>query len=127
MTRLRNILITLAAGGIVIGSQGALVFAAPEETNQTLATVTMMHDLCDYFIVETDAGFCIFEWFGGSVPIEGDVLRGDLDSYGFQNAYNVTQAAEITAYVEEYWLGREEAIEGLYELCGPDTGGSSAD
>jgi hypothetical protein len=126
MTPLRNILITLTAVGIATGLQGASVFAAPEETNQTLATVTMMHDLCDYFIVETDAGFCIFEWFGGSVPMEGDVLRGDLDSYGFQNAYNVTQEAEITAYVEEYWLDQAEAIEKLYEMCGPDTG-SSAD
>jgi hypothetical protein len=127
MTLLRKILITLAAVGIVTGSPGAAVFAAPDETNQTHVTVTMMRDTCDYFIVETDAGFCIFEWFGGCTPMEGDVLRGDLDSYGFQNAYDITQNAEIKAFVDEYWLDRDEAIEKLYETCGPDTGGSSVD
>jgi hypothetical protein len=124
MTLLRKIIITLTAVGIVTGSPSALVFA---ETNQTRVTVTMMRESCDYFIVETDEGFCIFEWFGGSMPIEGDVLRGELDSYGFQNAYNVTQEVEIKAFVEEYWLGREEAVEKLYAMCGLDHGGSSVD
>jgi len=124
MTLLQKVLITLAAVGIVTGSPGALALAG---TNETRVTVTIMRDTCDYFIVQTDDGFCIFEWFGGCTPMEGDVLRGDLDSYGFQNAYNITQGDDIKAFVEEYWLGRDEAIEKLYEMCGPDAGGSSAD
>jgi len=127
MTLLRNILITLAVVGIVIGAQSAPAFAAAEDSTQTFVTVTMMRDLCDYFVVATDRGFCIFEWYGGGVPMEGDVLRGDLDSYGFQNAYDITQKANLTTYVEEYWLSRDEAIEKLYDLCGPDPGDSSAD
>ena len=126
MTRLQNTLITLAAAGILVGSPGASL-AASQGTTQTLVTVTMIRESCDYFIVETEAGFCIFEWFGGNMPIKGDILRGDLDSYGFQNAYNVTQKADITAYVEEYWLDQAEVMEMFYKLCGVETGNSAAD
>jgi hypothetical protein len=111
---------------IAIGLQDA-AFATPEEAKQTLVTVTTVRESCDYFIVETDGGCCIFEWFGGNAPVEGDILRGYLDSYGFQNAYNVTQKTDITAYVEEYWLDREEAIEKLSGTCGVSPRGSSVD
>jgi len=116
MTRLSKILIALAAVTIATGSN-AVALDAAEETNQTRVTVTMIRDECDFFIVETAGGFCIFEWSGGSMPVEGDTLRGDLDSYGFQNAYNVTQKSETTAYVEEYWLSWDEAIEKLSKAC----------
>ena len=124
----RNILFTLTAVGMAAASSpSALVLAAPEETKQTLVTVTVVRESCDYFIVETEAGYCVLEWFGGSDPVEGDVLRGYLDSYGFQNAYNVTQKADITAYVEEYWLDREEVMEKLTDLGGAHPHGSAVD
>jgi hypothetical protein len=118
MTLWRTTLITLAAVAFVTGSHSAPAPAAPEATNQgERVTVTMMRGSCEYFIVETDRGLCIFEWYGGGVPVEGDILRGELDSYGFQNAYNVTQNCEIKVFVEDYWLGSMEATEELYELC----------
>lgn len=39
---------------------------------------------CSYYIVETNLGFAILEWYGGSDPSEGDVLVGDYESYGMK-------------------------------------------
>lgn len=38
---------------------------------------------CDYFIVETNRGYSLLEWYGGNDPNRGDVLVGNYESYGF--------------------------------------------
>jgi hypothetical protein len=103
--------------GAIVSLSAVLLALNSHAVPAEQVTVTVMRESCDYFIIKAEAGFCIFEWYGGCRPKEGDVLRGDLDSYGFQSAYDDTQKAEITAYVEEYWLEWDEAVEKLDELC----------
>ena len=36
---------------------------------------------CSYYIVETNMGYAILEWFGGNDPSRGDVMAGDFETY----------------------------------------------
>jgi len=73
---------------------------------------------CDYFLVKTSSGYAILEWYGGSEPEVGDILIGNIDSYGFKNIYNKSRGSKLRVYVEEYWIwSLDEALEGYYELC----------
>ena len=58
------------------------------------------------YVVETNMGYAILEWYGGNDPTEGDVIVGEIDSYGFKDLYNVTQGASMRVYIEDYMLGR---------------------
>jgi hypothetical protein len=43
---------------------------------------------CDYFVVETNSGYDVFEWYGGYDPDKGDVLVGKFNSYGMRDIYD---------------------------------------
>jgi hypothetical protein len=72
---------------------------------------------CDYFIVETDAGFDLLERYGGNEPSDGDVLVGDFESYGTKDIYNLSVDAEVRVWVEDLWMSHDAAFEALYEKC----------
>jgi len=74
-------------------------------------------DDCDYFIVETPLGFTLLEWFGGTLPSKGDVIVGDFESYGLKDIYNLTSDDEMSVYIEDYWLSKEDAIENYFDQC----------
>ena len=72
---------------------------------------------CDYFLVETEAGFALLEWFGGYDPDVGDVIVGQIESYGSYDVYDLSTDDELTVWVEDYWLSKSEAIRKYYEEC----------
>ena len=67
------------------------------------------------YVVETNMGYAILEWYGGNNPTEGDVIAGDIDSYGFKDLYNVTQDASMRVYVEDYMLGKSSLTTKFFE------------
>jgi hypothetical protein len=67
------------------------------------------------YVVETNMGYAILEWYGGNNPTEGDVIVGDIDSYGFKDLYNVTQDASMRVYVEDYMLGKSSLTTKFFE------------
>ena len=69
----------------------------------------------DYFIVETNMGYDLLEWYGGHDPSEGDIIVGNFESYGFKDIYDVTSDSSLRVWVEEYWLSKEAAFEEYYE------------
>jgi hypothetical protein len=73
--------------------------------------------LCDYFIVETNLGYALLEWYGGYDPDEGDIIVGDFESYGFKEVYDLTTDTETHVWVEDYWLTRSSAIEQYFDKC----------
>jgi len=97
----------------------AILLATPSPTVFTAAkgVVVYYKSGCDYYIVETNMGFALLEWYGGNDPGEGDTLVGDFESYGMKDIYNLTADAETTVWVEDYWLSRDSAIEKYYEKC----------
>src|SRR5690606_27497173 len=72
---------------------------------------------CDYFLVETNMGYALLQWYGGYDPSKGDVVAGDFESYGFKDIYNLTADRETRVWVEDYWLSRTRAIEKYFDKC----------
>lgn len=73
---------------------------------------------CDYFIVETQTGFCLLEWFGGSDPDTGDILVGEFESYGMKNIHNATKERSLRVWVEDYQLSKRRVLEKYFTKCG---------
>jgi hypothetical protein len=67
------------------------------------------------YVVQTNMGYAILEWYGGNNPTAGDVIVGDIDSYGFKDLYNVTQDASMRVYVEDYMLGKSSLTTKFFE------------
>jgi hypothetical protein len=72
---------------------------------------------CDYFVVETNSGYDVFEWYGGYDPDKGDVLVGKFSSYGMRDVYDETMDQNIKIWVEDYDLSKEDALEKLVDHC----------
>jgi hypothetical protein len=80
-------------------------------------TVVYKNSRCDYYIVETVKGFALLEWYGGNDPDLGDVIVGDFESYGMKTLHNITNDRETKAWVEDYWLSKDKALEKFHEKC----------
>ena len=88
--------------------------------NVTAARGVVSHRIsgCDYFLVETAVGdYVLLEWFGGTDPDKGDMLAGDFQSYGMKTIHDLTSDSEVTVWVEDYQLDKEDALEKLTEKC----------
>lgn len=72
---------------------------------------------CSYYIVETQMGFALLQWFGGSSPSRGDVLAGDYESYGMKDIYNLTQDSETKVWVDNFWMSKDRVVERYFEKC----------
>ncbi|OPA85103.1 hypothetical protein BFW88_23655 [Pseudomonas fluorescens] len=72
---------------------------------------------CSYYIVLTNQGYALLEWFGGNDPSEGDTLIGDYEAYGMKDIYNSTADAETKVWVEDFILTKDRAIESYFEEC----------
>ncbi len=72
---------------------------------------------CSSYIVETQMGYALLEWYGGNDPSEGDVLVGDYESYGMKDIYNITADSETKAWVDDYMLSKDSVIEKYYDKC----------
>lgn len=102
-------------------SKAAIVLGAIVIANTSFAAkgvVVHYPGGCDYYIVETNMGYVLLEWYGGSDPREGDALVGDFEAYGMKTIFNLTQDSETRVWVEDYWLDEESVIENFYEQCG---------
>lgn len=69
-------------------------------------------------IVETSMGYVLAEWFGGSVPYEGDTLIGELESYGMKEIYILNRKSDTRLWIEDYMLSRSRVVEKLTNKCG---------
>ncbi|QIK80891.1 hypothetical protein G7069_04310 [Lysobacter sp. HDW10] len=72
---------------------------------------------CSYFIVETNLGYALLEWYGGHDPSKGEIIAGDFESFGFKNVYNLTADRETKVWVDNFWLSKSRAIEKYYDKC----------
>ena len=72
---------------------------------------------CDYFVVETSKGYDLLEWYGGWDPDKGDVLVGVFEQYGMHDINDPTVDEELTVWVEDYYLTKEDALDKLAEQC----------
>jgi hypothetical protein len=69
---------------------------------------------CSVYAISTPTGYTIAEWYGG-LAYQGDMVVGELNSYGFQTLYNTTRDGKLRVWIDDFWLSRDRAIEKLLE------------
>ena len=67
------------------------------------------------YVVETTLGYAILEWYGGYDPSEGDVLAGEINSYGFKDLYNITKKQSAQVWIEDYLLSKSRLQEKFFK------------
>ena len=70
---------------------------------------------CDYFIAEKADGFVVLEWYGGSLPNEGDTWYGVENTYGFQGIGSGSKRMRV--WTEDYLLPESSALSTANEKC----------
>ncbi len=105
-------------------AKGLLAFIFPWVVSWALALSQGMvvyppQSLCDYFIVETSRGYTLLQlWsFTFREPRKGDLIVGELERFGFQTVFNITQDVTYRVWVENYWLSAKEAVQRYAERC----------
>lgn len=94
----------------------SLALISPAQASAKKGVVVYNKSGCkSRYVVETNMGYAILEWYGGNDPAEGDVIVGDIDSYGFKELYNVTRDTSMRVYVEDYMLGRTSLTEKFFK------------
>lgn len=105
--------ISLVIGWLVV----SCLFTLINDVNAAEGVVVAYPSGCDYYIVETNIGYALLEWYGGNDPNEGDKLVGDFESYGMKTIYNSTTDSETRVWVEDYMLSQTSAIEQYNKQC----------
>lgn len=70
-----------------------------------------------YFIADGPNGYYLLEWYGGYDPSKGDIIVGEIASYGFKNVYYPKQDQEGRIYVDDYSLSKDRVLEKYREKC----------
>ncbi len=71
-----------------------------------------------YFVADGPKGYYLLEWYGGYDPSVGDVIVGDIASYGMKDVYYPRVDREGRVYVDDYMLSKTRVIEKYREKCG---------
>lgn len=79
------------------------------------ATGTVVFVRHNFYVVETDQGYSVMEWYLERDPEEGDKVSGIFDQPGLQKVYNDTAKRELKVWIYDYWLTEEKARAVLKE------------
>jgi hypothetical protein len=80
-------------------------------------TVVYYKSGCSHYIVQTNQGYALLEWYGGNDPNEGDTLVGDYEAYGMKDIYNSTADAETKVWVDDFLLTKDRVVDSYFEQC----------
>ena len=72
---------------------------------------------CDYYMVNAPSGYAILKWYSGCDPDQGDSIKGNFKVYGFHTFFVGANDEETHAYVEDWGLSKDEALEQLSDKC----------
>ena len=72
---------------------------------------------CDYYMVSAPSGYAILEWYGEYDPDEGDSISGNFKVYGMHTFFVGPSDEETRAYVEDWGLDKDSALESLSDKC----------
>lgn len=88
-----------------------------ENANAEIGHVTKKVSGCDYFIIDAPSGYVVAEWYGGHDPYQGETVVGAFNSYGFRTFFYRFRKTEGRAYIEDFGLDEDDALEKLSEQC----------
>jgi hypothetical protein len=80
-------------------------------------TVALRVSGCDYYLITTNKGYVLAEWHRGYDPSKGDFVAGAFGQYGMRTLFFGTDHKESRAYIEDYWLDGNDALEQLSTSC----------
>ena len=80
------------------------------------AVVVSTYGACDYFIADGPRGLYVLEWFGGKIPLEGDIFFGNVGSYGMKRI-EYQNGGSSQVWVEDYLESTSAAIDEINDHC----------
>jgi hypothetical protein len=94
----------------------ALLLSSARAAQGTIVSATGS-ECSDYFVVDTDSGFALLEWYGGPAPSKDDKVVGDFDHYSFEDISVPPGGDKMRVSVEDYGLTEDDAADKLKEKC----------
>lgn len=72
---------------------------------------------CGHFILQTKAGYGLFEWVSGPLPNDGDLLEGEARVPGEYRIENKTADVPTVVYLVEFSSSRAAIAARIPERC----------
>lgn len=123
----RTLLLPIAIAGVVVLAAGAASDSSRNQPrnslvqrhsptsfvtgNQQAIVVATTQGCGDWYVVENSSGFAMLQWFGGTSPVRGDTLVGDIGSFGMKDLLLNGQSTK--AWVEDFMLTRSSVTEKI--------------
>jgi hypothetical protein len=102
----------MAAVILTFAATGAIPAAA-----STVKSVIVYKACRSQYVAENSMGYVFLEWYGGSDPEPGDVIIGELNSYGFKDVYNLGKDQEMRVWIDDYMLSKQRVIDKINSKC----------
>jgi hypothetical protein len=96
-----------------------LLIGAPEQkiTPITASLVVKRLSSCDYFLLYNKNGYVVAEHYYGKEFDEGETVYGNINQYGYVDVYDEDLDESEHIYIEDYRMGKSEAVEKLLDEC----------
>lgn len=95
----------------------SLVLLATNALAEQAVVVLYQSGCRSYFIADSPHGYYLLEWYGGYDPSKGDMIVGDIASYGFKDVHYPKQDRKGRIYVDDYDLSKDRVLEKYCEKC----------
>lgn len=85
--------------------------------NRYYAEIRQRFPRCDYFIADGPSGYFVFEWYGGHDPFVGEIIMGDINSFGIKSVVYPEINRDGRIYVEDFYLSYSSAMRKIGDRC----------
>jgi hypothetical protein len=96
---------------------GLWLLAGPAHAADGTVTAVTGSECSDYFVVNTDDGYALLEWYSGPMPETDDKVAGDFDRFSAEEISVLPAGNRMRVYVEDYGLSKDDAADKLKEKC----------
>ena len=94
-----------------------VMMAGPANAADGTVTSATGSECSDYFVVSTDDGYALVEWYSGPMPETDDKVVGDFDHFSAEDISVLPGGNRMHVYVEDYGLSKDDAADKLKEKC----------
>ena len=67
----------------------------------------------DYYIAKTEKYYVLLEHYSGPALYEGNIIIGNLHSYGFKDIIKDGNDTHVRIYIEHYWADPNRCLDWL--------------
>jgi hypothetical protein len=109
----------LIAGRILsIVSLGGAGSRSSRGSSSQIRVILKRSGCSGYFLADGDSGgIYLLQWISGYEPNEGDIIAGELRSYGYRDVFYPQSGRNGRVYVDNYMLSRTSAAEAMQRKC----------